>query len=199
MRSHGSKCLVVNTVIVEGGGEASSSAVEIYTSACAHAREIVRYTAFYMARPLTLCVVHTGGQVLLGMKKRGFGVGKWNGFGGKVEEGETIQDAARRETLEEAGIIVRDLKELGVNIFTFKHTGEVHEVHVFEATDFEGTPREGEEMRPQWFSVNKIPYTEMWPDDVYWLPLFLAGKKFRGTYLFGEGDTLLSFDLREVE
>ncbi len=34
--------------------------------------------------------------VLLGLKKRGFGVGKWNGFGGKVEPGESIIDGAVR-------------------------------------------------------------------------------------------------------
>ncbi len=35
-------------------------------------------------------------RVLLGMKKRGFGAGKWNGFGGKVDPGETIVEAAAR-------------------------------------------------------------------------------------------------------
>lgn len=35
-------------------------------------------------------------QVLLGYKKRGFGVGTWNGFGGKVEEGESIRNGALR-------------------------------------------------------------------------------------------------------
>ena len=33
---------------------------------------------------LTLVFLRNGSKVLLGMKKRGFGVGKWNGFGGKV-------------------------------------------------------------------------------------------------------------------
>ena len=33
---------------------------------------------------LTLVFLREGRRVLLGMKKRGFGVGKWNGFGGKV-------------------------------------------------------------------------------------------------------------------
>ena len=33
---------------------------------------------------LTLVFLREGSKVLLGMKKRGFGVGKWNGFGGKV-------------------------------------------------------------------------------------------------------------------
>lgn len=45
---------------------------------------------------LTLVLVVQPGRVLLGMKKRGFGAGKWNGFGGKVQQGESIVDAARR-------------------------------------------------------------------------------------------------------
>ena len=45
---------------------------------------------------LTLCLITKGDDVLLGMKKRGFGEGLWNGFGGKVSEGETIDAAGRR-------------------------------------------------------------------------------------------------------
>ena len=47
---------------------------------------------------------HTPQRMLLGMKKRGFGMGKWNGFGGKVEPDETVEAAARRELEEEAGL-----------------------------------------------------------------------------------------------
>lgn len=35
-------------------------------------------------------------EILLGMKKRGFGMGKWNGFGGKIEGDETTEEGARR-------------------------------------------------------------------------------------------------------
>lgn len=45
---------------------------------------------------LTLVLVVQPGRVLLGMKKRGFGAGRWNGFGGKVQPGEAIEEAARR-------------------------------------------------------------------------------------------------------
>ena len=45
---------------------------------------------------LTLAFVKTSTDILLGYKKRGFGMGRWNGFGGKVEAGETIEDAAKR-------------------------------------------------------------------------------------------------------
>jgi 8-oxo-dGTP diphosphatase/2-hydroxy-dATP diphosphatase len=49
-----------------------------------------------MIKTLTLVLVRQGQNVLLGMKKRGFGVGRWNGFGGKVEKQETILDGAKR-------------------------------------------------------------------------------------------------------
>ncbi len=45
---------------------------------------------------LTLVFARQPGKILLGMKKRGFGEGRWNGFGGKVEKGETIEQGARR-------------------------------------------------------------------------------------------------------
>lgn len=45
---------------------------------------------------LTLIFVLKPGQVLLGYKKRGFAEGRWNGFGGKVEPGETIVQGAKR-------------------------------------------------------------------------------------------------------
>ena len=55
---------------------------------------------------LTLVLLREDNQVLLGMKKRGFGVGKWNGFGGKLEPGETVVEAAAREVKEECGFTV---------------------------------------------------------------------------------------------
>ena len=48
---------------------------------------------------LTLAFLRRSGEILLGFKKRGFGAGRWNGFGGKVEPGETIEQGARRSEL----------------------------------------------------------------------------------------------------
>jgi len=154
-----------------------------------------------MKKITTLCVVHQGDKVLLGMKKRGFGMGRWNGFGGKVEPGETIAAAARRETREEAGIELTDLEPVGRLDFEFKGKEGVIEVNVFRSTDFTGTPVEGEEMKPQWFARDALPFAQMWPDDIIWFPLFLSGKKFTGRFLFGEGEgnTILEQELKEVD
>lgn len=62
---------------------------------------------------LVLLVNQEKQEILLGMKKRGFGVGKWNGFGGKVSEGETIFQGALRELKEEASIYCPNLHFVG--------------------------------------------------------------------------------------
>lgn len=67
-------------------------------------------------------------EVLLGEKKRGFGMGKWNGFGGKVDPGDaSIVAAAAREIQEEANVTVHehDLDPRGVLLFTFEGGKEV--------------------------------------------------------------------------
>jgi 8-oxo-dGTP pyrophosphatase MutT (NUDIX family) len=47
------------------------------------------------------------GRVLLGLRKRGIGVGQWALIGGKPEEGENLKKAVVREVWEEVGISFR--------------------------------------------------------------------------------------------
>ena len=148
---------------------------------------------------MTLAIVYQHPKILLGMKKRGFGKGRWNGFGGKLEENEEVEDAAHRELLEESGIQADYLEPVGVLNFEFNDNPDVIQVHIFKSESFSGDIKESEEMRPEWFNVNNIPYDEMWPDDIYWLPLFLEGKKFKGKFIFSDHDEILEYDLKEVE
>lgn len=153
-------------------------------------------TAPLKKKLLTLCLLCQPPRILLGMKKRGFGEGRWNGFGGKVEQGEAIADAAKREFLEEAGISVGDIDKRGVLEFFFEGSPEMLEVHVFKAEEYEGDPVESDEMKPQWFDISAIPYDKMWADDKFWFPIFLDGKKFTGKFYFDADENLLSHDLK---
>ncbi len=136
-----------------------------------------------MKKVVTLCLVQKDDHILLGMKKRGFGAGRYNGFGGKVEPHETIEAAATRELFEEASITTNAVDKVGQLSFSFRDEPELDlEMHIFKITQFEGEPLESEEMRPQWFSIDEIPYSLMWTDDSVWFPLFLSDKKFIGSF-----------------
>lgn len=158
-----------------------------------------------MKKQLTLCLIHKHPQILLGMKKRGFGAGRWNGFGGKVEEGETIEEGAKRELREELGVEALAMQKVGTLDFEFENDPKILEVHVFKILDFKGEPMESEEMAPKWFHVDDIPFDQMWTDDEHWIPFFLEGKKFRGRFLFDKPSSIdyaskiIEKDLFEVD
>ncbi len=127
-------------------------------------------------------------QVLLGYKKIGFGQGKYTGFGGKVEPGETVAEAALRELTEETGVTVpspETLNYAAILEFRFPHKPDWEQrVFVFLSHHWESTPTESDEMIPRWFPVEEIPYNQMWDDGYHWLPKILSGEKFRGWFTF---------------
>lgn len=137
----------------------------------------------------TLCVIidRAKNSILLGMKKRGFGVGKYNGFGGKVMPGETYEQAMLRELQEESGLNydITHLKKVGEFDFYFPHKPEFDQtVHTYLIEEIKGIPTESEEMSFKWFPLAEIPYSQMWDDDKHWLPLVLAGQKLNATFIF---------------
>ena len=140
------------------------------------------------------------GEILLGLKKRKFGKGKWNGVGGKVDPGETIDQTAVRETLEEILVKAIDYQKVGELVFTYFYTGkkEELEVHFYTCTKWDGEPAETEEMLPRWFKTDEIPFDKMFADDIYWMPLLLAGKKFRGYCDFDENWKIINHKIEEV-
>ena len=150
---------------------------------------------------LTLVFVFRDGQVLLGLKKRGFGEGLWNGFGGKVNEGETILEGAIRELNEESGLTGKNLEKVALLYFDFeKDLGKYKEleIHVFKTSTFEGEIVESDEMLPKWYNLSEVPYQDMWPDDIYWYPIMFAGKLFKAQFKFSDEKTLLSQEITEV-
>ncbi|MFA6190250.1 MAG: 8-oxo-dGTP diphosphatase [Candidatus Staskawiczbacteria bacterium] len=145
----------------------------------------------------TLCLLLKEDKILLAMKKRGFGVGRWNGVGGKVEFGEKIIDAAIREAKEEVGIEAKNLEKAGIFNFKFANKPEWNQtVTLFIAKEWEGEPIESEEMKPEWFSLSEIPYQNMWPDDIHWMPHVLNGKKVEADFMFDKEDSILEHNIK---
>lgn len=151
----------------------------------------------------TLCLALEETRILLGMKKRGFGVGKYNGFGGKPqEEDESIEHTALREFQEESGLSseLKHLEKVAELDFYFPHKTDWHQtVHVYLIRTYSGNPVETEEMAFKWFDLNNIPYHSMWDDDKHWLPLTLQGKKLRASFIFREQDGDNVVDYKKIE
>lgn len=133
----------------------------------------------------TLGYLLDGDRLLLAMKKRGFGKGFYNGFGGKLEKDEGFEKALMREAEEELGVIPKRYANVADLTFYSKGRKEIF-VKVYLITKWEGEPKESEEMKPVWFPVEKIPYDKMWVDDRFWLPKVLEGKKINGKFWFDD-------------
>lgn len=148
----------------------------------------------------TLLFFIKDGKILLAMKKRGFGAGKWNGVGGKIEAGETIEDALVRESVEE--VSMKPLSWTKVAELDFIQDAETDPwhmyVHAYLSEEWEGEPTESEEMKPQWYDLDAIPYEVMWEDDKYWLPQVLEGKRLQGKFVFDHNDKMIQHEITVV-
>lgn len=157
-------------------------------------------------RQATLCFLirenNRNRELLLAMKKRGFGQGKWNGVGGKLdlEKDKDVFETAKRELKEEIGVNANELEKVAVLSFYFPYQEDWNQdVHVFFAKEWQGEPKETEEMKPKWFKAGEIPFNEMWPDDKFWLPKVLAGEKVKADFTFKEGEIIDSYKIEIID
>ena len=144
---------------------------------------------------VNLCyLINKQGKVLLQFKARGFGQGKWNGVGGKVEPGETIEQSAAREIKEETGLIVKKLEEMGQLEFIFTRQPDWNSYcHVFICRQFSGRLQRSQEGKLKWFGLKQIPLDKMWDDDKYWLLDLLTGKKLKMRFYFDQEGKVIKY------
>ncbi len=147
-------------------------------------------------RPVTLGFLVDESKVLLAEKKVRFGKGKVTGIGGKLEDGESLENALIRESIEEISVKPLKLSKIAVLNFLFPHKGDFVEegsgrtyswdqqVHAYLIKEWEGGPKESEEIKPVWFDIEKVPYDRMWADAHFWTPLALKGEKLTADFLF---------------
>jgi len=156
----------------------------------------IDWTSWNPAETAVLTFIRRQKQLLLILKKRGLGHGKFNAPGGRLEPGETIEQAAVRETQEEVGLTPLHLRGAGKLEFAFTD-GYSLRCHVFTADAYHGTLTETDEAKPFWCEESQIPYDRMWSDDRFWIPHMLEGRPFEGQFIF-DGDTMLWHTLEVV-
>ena len=155
---------------------------------------------------MTVSYVLNQDEILLGYKKpkpnKNIWVGEnyWNGFGGNVEPGETIAAGAKRELEEESGLISRVQEKCGIILITYESKPIEIELHFFLVTKFAGILKnETKEMFPKWHKIKNISQLQMWGNDKYSLPQFLAGKKCTGQFHLNNQKEIISYILNMVE
>lgn len=148
------------------------------------------YTLIVVTETLELEEQARKQRILLGLKNRGFGTGKYNSFGGKFLHDEiagvqeTVEDCACRELEEETNLripleIMKDSK-VGIQRFSFADNDKEMLVHLFfldlsaiHLTQYE--VRACEEITPKWFETfESVPLDNMFADDSLWLTALLS-------------------------
>ena len=141
----------------------------------------------------TLCLFKKDSKLLLAFGKKGFNAGRYNGVGGKIKKNETPEEAMLRRVKEEMAITPTNYEKVGYLEFDEYYEKEKQRValHLYIASEWDGEPMETDTVIPHWFHIKDSPYDRMFPDDKYWLPLILAGKKIRAFFDFDKDWNLL--------
>lgn len=147
-----------------------------------------------MKKEMTLCYFINGEQILLPLKKKKIGKGKYNGVGGRLEDNESPEEAMIRECIEEVG-----LKPTEYSLVAELYFNDDGIVYTYLCNSWEGKLIETDEMKPFWFDINNIPFDNMMDDDKHWLPFVLKGKKIRAFFELDENYITLNHHIEEVK
>jgi 8-oxo-dGTP diphosphatase len=139
----------------------------------------------------TLCYVRRGGKTLMIhriKKANDIHEGKWNGLGGKLEAGETPEECAAREVLEEAGLIVHAPQLKGLLTFPNFANNEDWYAFVFVITQFEGELIDSPEGELAWIPNEQIESLNLWAGDRVFLPWLDQPGFFSGKFIYQDGE-----------
>lgn len=110
-------------------------------------------------------IVMKDGKVLLGKRKGSHGAGEWAFPGGHLEYMESFEDCARRETREETGIEIKNIRFVCVG--NIKKYPPAHRVLIGLAADWaSGEPKLMEPEKCEgweWFDLDNLPENTFFP------------------------------------
>ena len=120
--------------------------------------------------------------------------GKYIGIGGKVEVGETVFDALKREVKEETNLDLCSYEYKGIVYF---HNDDFHEaMHLFTSIDFKGQIKECDEGTLHWVKKDKIMSLPMWEGDKIFFDYIKNNEPFFKLDLYYKKDIFVSWEKR---
>ncbi len=139
----------------------------------------------------TLCYIMDDDKTLMlyrNKKENDYHEGKWNGLGGKLEQGETPEECAIREVFEESGLIVSDPEMKG--LITFPMFDEIDDwyVWVFVFKKFNGDQIDSPEGTLEWIENKKLTQLNLWDGDKIFIPWLFQEKCFSAKFVYEKGE-----------
>ena len=139
----------------------------------------------------TLCYIRKNGKTLMlhrVKKENDMHEGKWNGLGGKIEDGETPEECAIREIKEESGLHAKNLLMKGVLTFPQFSKGETWYVFLYLITEFEGELIESNEGNLEWINDDKLCNLNIWDGDKIFMKWLDQEGFFSGKFMYKDGE-----------
>ena len=138
----------------------------------------------------TLCYVMDNDKTLMllrNKKENDYHEGKWNGLGGKLEQGETPEECAVREVYEESGLKVTDPIMKGLITFPLFDGIDDWYVFVFTFKKFSGNLIDSPEGHLEWIQNNKLIDLNLWDGDKHFIPWLFENKCFSAKFIYEKG------------
>ncbi|HGS2102955.1 TPA: NUDIX domain-containing protein [Streptococcus pneumoniae] len=146
-----------------------------------------------MPQLATICYIDNGKELLMlhrNKKPNDVHEGKWIGVGGKLERGETPQECAVREILEETGLKAKPVLKGVITFPEFTPDLDWH-TYVFKVTEFEGDLIDCNEGMLEWVPYDEVLSKPTWEGDHTFVEWLLEDKPFFSAKFVYDGDKLL--------
>lgn len=104
-------------------------------------------------------------------KQQDFHEGKWNGLGGKLEQGESPEDCVRREIQEEVGVTVEHMLFKGILTAPMFDGKQDRVIYIYLVDSFSGELQECNEGNIAWIPNEDLLGLNTREGDKHFLPL----------------------------
>jgi 8-oxo-dGTP diphosphatase len=121
-------------------------------------------------------------------KENDYHEGKWNGLGGKFEQGESPEECAVREVLEESGLSVKDPVMKGFITFPLFDGKDDWYVFLFVFNGYEGKLIDSPEGKLEWIPNDKLTDLNLWEGDSVFIPWLFGDKFFSAKFDYVNGE-----------